>query len=113
MAHRGPRPSLLPPPVTPAPSIDRAEVVRIIESSCFTKTSYLLHEQAALRAYRLNRINRRGGVISAYRCPFHMLHRGNHWHVGHVPDTDAMARIAAAIRWCAQHPEQVPTPQTR
>lgn len=47
-----------------------------------------------------------GGGVRGYRCPF----GGEHWHVGHVPEVEAVERIATAVRVLAGNGPGDPVP---
>lgn len=105
---KGPTPSCLPEPVEVVEPIAYDEVRRIMVDSCWRKKAYPSLGQARHDAARI--VATEGGTVQAYRCPFHSLHAEKHWHVGHLPNRWHLERIAAAIRWCGSHPDEVPQP---
>ena len=99
------------PPVVP--SIDATEVAEIMAASCWTKRAYpSLHV-----ARRIIAAHEAAGTVGPgqfglqpYRCPFHTLHPGTHWHIGHAPRHEHVVRLALALRWCHAHPLEQPRP---
>lgn len=88
--------------------MERSDVERIMRSACWDKNAYSAH-------YSANEVAKGTGdpKIKPYKCPFHTLRTGRHWHVGHVLSIEGMTEMAEAIRWCGQHDEaEHPTPPT-
>lgn len=106
--RKGPTPSRLPEKVPVRELIDVDEVAALMEGSCWRKHKYESQHHARQDAARLSASQPR--PVIAYRCPFHSLHDGKHWHVGHPPNSRHLERIALAIRWCTAHPDETPTP---
>lgn len=104
---KGPSPSLLPQGPAPVEGITADEVRILMREACWRKKPYPTQRQARADAAALVAT---GSMVEAYRCPFHSLHEAKHWHVGHQPPLGHLERIAATIRWCAQHPDEVPQP---
>lgn len=100
-------PSLLPAPTECPEQITYDEVRRIMLASCWSKNAYgSLYQARQVAAVAA----KRGDSCSPYQCPFHTLRPERHWHIGHVPSTHHVERMAAAIRWCTQHPDELPEP---
>lgn len=106
--HRGPTPSLLPARTQCCEQIEYDEVRRIMLASCWSKNAYpSLYQARQIAAAAQAKTHE---PIQPYQCPFHTLRADRHWHIGHVPSHEDVARMALAIRWCAQHPDQLPVP---
>lgn len=104
--HRGPQPSLL--PEVPAPAglgIERAEVETMMAGSCWRNVA--IHSLYAARMAAAQH-----PTTVPYQCPFHTLHPERHWHIGSPPSQHHMERLALALLWCQQHPDELPTPST-
>ena len=113
MAHRGPRPSLLPPPTVAREQISRSEVAVLLATVCWARSTYSTREQGMARAVWTNSQEGTTLPVAPYLCPFRDKYHGNHWHIGQVFTEHELELIAAAIRWCAAHPDERPTPPRR
>jgi len=78
----------------------------VLARSCTNKHRYDDRVHARSDAHGLR--THQGHDVTAYQCPFGSITGGVHFHVGHTPDQGAVERIAAAVRYFAQHPDQVP-----
>lgn len=93
--------------IPPRPvEITDATALRVLGSSCTRKHRYDDRSHARADAHRLR--TNRGENVAAYQCPFGSITGGVHFHVGHTPAQEAVGRIAAAVRYFAQHPDRVP-----
>lgn len=83
------------------------EALRILHGSCEAKAVHLVWRDADKAALSLTR--NKGVTFTAYQCPFAgILHADKHWHVGHPPTLAQVERLALAMRWFPEHPEDVP-----
>lgn len=81
-----------------------------MRTTCWKKQAYSSLHMANLVVAHAASL---GDQVTAYQCPFHTLHEHRHWHVGHPPNHYRVTRMALAIRWCAQHHDELPTPPHR
>jgi hypothetical protein len=87
----------LPEPMT------SVECKRIVHGSCHRKQQYDNLNRAERAAAKLRTASH---LVAGYRCPF-AGPAGDppHWHVGRPPSVETVERIALAIRWLHDHPE--------
>lgn len=82
------------------------EARKILDGSCLRKRTQMARGRARLEAEAL--AAREGRPMEAYRCPFAAATGTHeHWHVGSTPTLEQLARIALAIRWFHEHPDDV------
>lgn len=101
MSRRPPPPSL--------PEVDEVEAYRVFHATCGKKKRCPSIGHARGDAAALKRTT--GEVVEPYRCPFSSLVGEAHYHNGHPPGIEAMARLAAVVRWFGVHgfdPERAP-----
>lgn len=91
-----------------APTVDRHLARIVLTAACWAKVR---HETPATArdAIRSARVFLHDDRMRVYRCPFSSLY-GEHWHVGHPPSLHRLVRLAAVMRWCNDHRDDVPAP---
>lgn len=84
-------------PAPPQPDVDETEAYRVFHNTCGKKVrvSGIQHARALARSLESST----GQRTSPYRCPFSSVVGEEHYHNGHVPGPDGLARLAAVIRW--------------
>lgn len=85
-----------------ADSVTREQVRSLLWRSCWKKKPYP-HQGPAQHAAARARAT--GADVAAYRCA---LTGGDHWHIGHALSWEGVMHYAAAMRWCWEHPDEVP-----
>lgn len=87
------------------------EASDIVRGSCDRKQRYQgKHQAMRMAAYMTVHEGQR---VVPYLCPFSSHRGGKHWHVGHPPTIERMERLALAVRFWQQHPDQMPEPRLR